>query len=45
MRVLVIGATGLIGSALAARLAEEGHQVTGVAAAPANNEASRDGWR
>jgi uncharacterized protein YbjT (DUF2867 family) len=34
MRVLVTGATGLIGSALAARLAKEGHHVTGVARRP-----------
>ena len=31
MRVLLLGATGLIGSAVAARLAQAGHDVTGVA--------------
>jgi uncharacterized protein YbjT (DUF2867 family) len=31
MRVLLTGATGLIGSALAARLAQEGHEVIGIA--------------
>lgn len=31
MRILLLGATGLIGSAIAARLAGEGHEVTGVA--------------
>ena len=31
MRILLIGATGFIGSAVAARLAAEGHEVTGVA--------------
>lgn len=33
MRVLLIGATGLIGSAVAARLRQDGHDVTGVARA------------
>ncbi len=31
MRVLILGATGLIGAAVAARLAEDGHQVTALA--------------
>ncbi|MGZ8283850.1 MAG: NAD-dependent epimerase/dehydratase family protein, partial [Allosphingosinicella sp.] len=31
MRVLLLGATGLIGSAVAARLVVEGHEVVGVA--------------
>ena len=31
MRVLLLGATGLIGSATAARLAQDGHEVVGVA--------------
>src|SRR5688572_31798790 len=30
MRVLVLGAYGLIGSAIAARLAEDGHEVVGL---------------
>jgi uncharacterized protein YbjT (DUF2867 family) len=34
MRILITGATGLIGSALATRLADEGHQVIGVARRP-----------
>ena len=33
MRVLVVGATGLIGSAVAARLKQDGHEVVGVARA------------
>jgi uncharacterized protein YbjT (DUF2867 family) len=31
MRVVVVGATGLIGTAIVARLTAEGHQVTGIA--------------
>jgi uncharacterized protein YbjT (DUF2867 family) len=34
MRVLITGATGLIGSTLAARLAQDGHQVLGLARRP-----------
>src|SRR3954462_1298682 len=34
MRVLVIGATGLIGSAVAARLAADGHEVVGLSRHP-----------
>lgn len=34
MRVLVIGVSGLIGSAIASRLSADGHQVTGVARHP-----------
>lgn len=33
-RILLLGATGLIGAATAARLAAEGHEVTGVARSP-----------
>jgi uncharacterized protein YbjT (DUF2867 family) len=43
MRVLITGATGLIGSALAARLAEEGHQIVGVARR-AGNQPSVARW-
>ena len=32
MQVLLTGSTGLIGSAIAARLLADGHEVTGVAA-------------
>lgn len=39
MRLLVVGATGLIGSAVTARLLSEGHEVTGIARATA--EAAR----
>ena len=31
MRVLITGVTGMIGSSLAARLAQEGHQIVGIA--------------
>jgi uncharacterized protein YbjT (DUF2867 family) len=34
MQILIVGATGLIGSALAARLAAEGHRVLGLARHP-----------
>ncbi|HKH02133.1 MAG TPA: NAD-dependent epimerase/dehydratase family protein, partial [Bradyrhizobium sp.] len=31
MKVLIVGASGLIGSAIAARLASEGHEIVAVA--------------
>jgi nucleoside-diphosphate-sugar epimerase len=36
MRILVIGASGLIGSAVYARLAAEGHEVVGASRHPPN---------
>jgi uncharacterized protein YbjT (DUF2867 family) len=40
MRVLIVGASGLIGSALAARLAEAGHDVVAVARRPHSGKGS-----
>ena len=40
MRVLIVGASGMIGSALAARLAAEGHDVAAVARRPQSGAAS-----
>lgn len=37
MQILVVGATGLIGSALSARLTQDGHTVIGVARHPGNH--------
>jgi uncharacterized protein YbjT (DUF2867 family) len=39
MRVLVVGATGLIGASVCARLVSEGHEVVGVVRSPRANEA------
>lgn len=39
MRVLVVGATGLIGASVSARLVSEGHEVVGVVRSPRANEA------
>src|SRR5215208_7227715 len=37
MKVLIVGASGLIGSAIAARLASEGHEIVAVARHPPQN--------
>ncbi|RWN29882.1 SDR family oxidoreductase [Mesorhizobium sp.] len=39
MRVLVVGATGLIGASVCARIVSEGHEVVGVVRSPRANEA------
>ncbi|TIT30781.1 MAG: NAD-dependent epimerase/dehydratase family protein, partial [Mesorhizobium sp.] len=39
MRVLVVGATGLIGASVCARIVSEGHEVVGVVRTPRANEA------
>ena len=41
MRILVVGATGLIGASICARLVSEGHEVVGIARSPRAN-AARD---
>ncbi|TFI59419.1 SDR family oxidoreductase [Sphingomonas parva] len=44
MRILLLGATGLIGSAVAARLKGEGHHVVAVARSPAPGRVAADEW-
>jgi uncharacterized protein YbjT (DUF2867 family) len=44
MRVLIVGATGLIGSAIAARLAAEGHQVVAASRTPPRADGSAIRW-
>ena len=44
MRIVLVGATGLIGSAAAARLKQDGHEVVGVARTPASGRVPVDRW-
>ena len=44
MKVLVVGASGLIGSAIAARLASEGHEIVAVARHPPQNSFPSAAW-
>ncbi|TIU20228.1 MAG: NAD-dependent epimerase/dehydratase family protein, partial [Mesorhizobium sp.] len=41
MRILVVGATGLIGASVCSRLVSEGHEVVGIVRSPRAN-AARD---
>jgi len=44
MKVLIVGASGLIGSAIAARLASEGHEIVAVARHPPQNSFPPAAW-
>jgi uncharacterized protein YbjT (DUF2867 family) len=44
MKVLIVGASGLIGSAIAARLASEGHEIVAVARHPPQNSFPSATW-
>lgn len=44
MRILIVGATGLIGSAIAARLIADGEAVTGLARRPVRADAPEQRW-
>ena len=44
MRILLLGATGLIGSAAAARLKRDGHEIVGVARTPPTGGVAVDRW-
>jgi uncharacterized protein YbjT (DUF2867 family) len=44
LRILLVGATGLIGAAVAARLRQDGHAVVAVARTPAPHRVAAEAW-